>query len=403
MKKTTAILTAREALIFRDGRPFGMPGVAVGGSLNWPMPSTLAGMMRSAIGLHRSADYFSGPGVEQNRLKVLKLSLAASLPVSRSPGAPSWLPMFPAPADAVLLDSGDRLAVKRFSCCRPTPTVAAVTECWPNWLLPCTGLDKPAADRPPFWREELFRQWLREEDIPDVAHHDLGSKGPMDDSRIHVAIDPATFTSDPGKLFESPGRRFARSQPVPEELGIALWMENLEDSDALAGPVPLGGDRRVAFAEPYAMPFPQPDPELVHAWSGQRYLRLVLVTPGDFGAWAPAGMTPDPIDFKKETPWWPVPGTPGLRIRLCGAFVPPWIPLSGWDYAKRCPKAMRKIVPAGSVYVVEVEKPEDSAKIAGALWGTSLNASTDGFGVVVVGCAKRLCENFMATQQKAGA
>jgi len=82
-----------------------------------------------------------------------------------------------------------------------------------------------------------------------------------------------------------------------------------------------------------------------------------------------------------------VPGT-DYNVRLSSAFVPRWMPISGWDYAEKRQKAMRKLIPAGAVYVVEVQESETSRAIANHLWGKPLvQDDIDGCGICMVGRA----------------
>jgi CRISPR-associated protein Cmr3 len=63
-----------------------------------------------------------------------------------------------------------------------------------------------------------------------------------------------------------------------------------------------------------------------------------------------------------------------------------WMPVSGWDLQSKKPKAMRKAVPAGSVYWFAVE--EGSASDLASLWFTTVGDNAqdniDGFSQVSV-------------------
>lgn len=82
-----------------------------------------------------------------------------------------------------------------------------------------------------------------------------------------------------------------------------------------------------------------------------------------------------------------VPGS-GLSVRLVSAVVGRWKPLSGWSYEKgrNGPKALRRMVPAGSVYFFEVLKGGEGIA---DLWLHSVcdcvQDGRDGFGLALWG------------------
>jgi hypothetical protein len=54
-------------------------------------------------------------------------------------------------------------------------------------------------------------------------------------------------------------------------------------------------------------------------------------------------------------------------------------PVSGWDLQRRRPRAVRRLVPAGSVYIFgRVASPEALLGLCEALWGRSLCAGLEG-------------------------
>jgi CRISPR-associated protein Cmr3 len=201
---------------------------------------------------------------------------------------------------------------------------------------------------------------------------------------MHTAIDAQTGTVKTGQLFASQGIRLAvggNEQQRAGRFGFGISLDNTGNSDDPFGTCFLGGERRIAFVESSGSLFPS-----CPNWFDQaKYLRLVLISPGDFGAWAPSWLLPD--SKAGETGWCTVPGS-DINIRLCSAFVPRWQPVSGWDYETGSPKATRKLVPAGAVYVVEVENADRSQEFAQMVWGRSIGdnlSDPDGCGAVCVG------------------
>jgi len=437
--------TSRETLVFRDGKPFGSAGNLTGGRIPWPMPSTIAGMVRSKIGFSRGEDYFDrGDWAKyQKNIAELRQLSVHSLPVHRPfDGNGNWELLFPAPADAAVFPSGEQLKIECFSF-RPGWSDASdrCADVWINWLLPRPPrLDKPAARRPAFWHKSYFFDWLKEQ-APQAmlfpSH--LGVDHAKYDTRIHTAINADSGSADESRLFDAPGIRLGLKNGAGlAELGIAVFVEGARKTDVLTGPVHLGGERRVAYNDDFLKSFPcMSDIHGLEAALGtSKFLRLILLSPGFFdGGWVPKWLLPesDPAAqvphavvrglpsswlmrmprllqrvFLKPcsanpTPWVTVPGT-RCRVRLRTAFVPGWIPVSGWDYEKRSQKPMRKLVPAGSVYVIEIGEQSQSGTVAQALWGKSLcvdgseahnQDARDGFGVVIVGCAAKLCRGIV--------
>ncbi|MGB9618953.1 MAG: type III-B CRISPR module-associated Cmr3 family protein, partial [Armatimonadota bacterium] len=109
-------------------------------------------------------------------------------------------------------------------------------------------------------------------------------------------------------------------------------------------------------------------------------VRMVLATPAFFTeGWKPGWLNGDLVGSP--------PGS-SLRLKLVGACVERWRPVSGWSLEPpRGPKAIRRMVPAGSVYFFEVV--ENGASGLNSLWLESVSdeeqARNDGFGLALWG------------------
>ncbi|HHO47334.1 MAG TPA: hypothetical protein ENN06_02580 [Desulfobacteraceae bacterium] len=387
------LIRALDPLVFRDGRPFGDSGNVSGGMLRWPLPVTIAGMFRTQAGIGRAPDWFTGHDANRRKTNIeaiLRVRITGMLPVWRGRGDESWRFLASRPADALVTggnDTPEALMIHRYKFDKTGDGTTGTDLPWANWLYPqAATMEKPVSGQPDFWHWQYLERWLRDESIGQITGSTLGVPLPKPEIRVHTAIDPTTGTVASGKLFESPGVRFETEAGagVPQgELGIAVRIDGLDNLDNLAGPCRLGGERRTAIVEPFAQDWPA----CPNTFEKQSYLRLLLVTPGNFGGWAPSWL--HPTTDAGETAWCDIPGLAGARVRLCSAFVPRWQPVSGWDMATRAPKAMRKLVPAGAVYVIEVEQPERSREIAAHLWGRTLvggtGAGDDGYGIALVG------------------
>ena len=385
------VIHSTEPLVFRDGRPFGDSGHVNGGMLRWPWPSTVVGMLRTRIGLSRDPDYFQTGGkgmLDPAKKKALeRISAERVVPLWKKENTKDWEYLFPAPADALVVRASqqDTYAVHSFDFLDPFHD-GGVDLPWKNWRIPVASTrEKPARDSPELWNLATYFDWLKNNQLNGEIHGtDLGRPLPQPEVRMHTAIDPATGTVKTGQLFASQGISLSsvgRGGRYGGQLGIGVELAGAEDTDDPFGPCHFGGERRVAFVEPLQSAFP-----VCPGWfENKRYLRFVLITPGVFGSWAPSWLLPDPDCH--ETDWRKVPGT-DIDVRLCSSFIPRWQPVSGWDYALRAPKATRKMVPAGAVYVVEVKDPASSQTLAQKIWGRSIDSDLrhlNGCGAVCVG------------------
>jgi CRISPR-associated protein Cmr3 len=387
------VIHSNEPLVFRDGRPFGDSGHVNGGMLRWPWPSTLVGMLRSRIALSRDPDYFqaeNGEKADADKLAALKaITAERTLPIWQQAGTRTWQYLFPAPADALVLpgQSENSYQVSGFKYVNPFDQ-GGIDLPWKNWLLPIAeSMEKPAGDSPRFWYQSTYFDWLKNGSVQkEISAKELGLSLPQPEIRMHTAIDSQTGTVKTGQLFASQGIRLTTADNDRQKggrFGFGIELRNTADSDDPLGACHLGGERKTAFAAPLKEKFPVcPD------WfDNSRYLRLILLSPGDFGSWAPSWLLPDKA--AEETDWKTVPGS-DIALRLCSAFIPPWQPVSGWDYETRSPKATRKLVPPGAVYVVELKDSAQAQNLAEMLWGRSMAdnlSDPDGCGIVCVGKA----------------
>jgi len=146
---------------------------------------------------------------------------------------------------------------------------------------------------------------------------------------------------------------------------------------AISGPLFLGGERRVAIAEEAdGGAWPVCQDALAKSLAQRKRIRMVLVTPAVFSCgWKPgwAGGSP--------------PGLNGPKLTLKAACVPRREAVSGWDYATRGPKAVRWLVPAGSVFLFEAEGDTSALASEGWLAPVSDNDQDrrDGYGLAVWG------------------
>jgi CRISPR-associated protein Cmr3 len=380
------LITSEQPLVFRDGRPFGDIGMRGREAQKWPFPSTVAGAFRTAVGRVRSPDYFSADNADKaaNLERILQLRTGTMLPVCEGEDG-VWRFLAPRPADAFVVDAagGNSEAcvdVQRFSL-KLLEMGCGTDLPFSDWLYPLpASKEKPSRRAPLYWNWDVFEQWLGlkpRESFLNISPHDLGTNGPEIEERMHVGIEAETGAAKENALFASSG--ICLRTRLHERLGMAVAFEGETEGLERVSAVYLGGERRTAQVSPLPILFP----ECPTLKENSQYLRLVLLTPGDFGGWCPKWLS---AESGLHKPWMDFP----TELRLVSAFVPPWLAISGWDFVARGPKATRKLVPAGAVYVVELQDPAKAQEVAQTLWLRSIcepdtQSAWDGFGTVAVG------------------
>ena len=405
------MLFSEDLLILRDGRPFGDTGSFGGTALDWPLPQTLAGMCRTALGHGISRDAFDSSEILDG---LLNLGMEKILPCLMAEGKGSEAPeiLLPFPADLVCMEEEEGQKKKqRLYPLSYSPLKGGEGTDWKDkdWLYPgLSSKGKPKA-APRFLRKKLAEAYLA--GTLEVAGQSLDRdgetvEGPVRDFRIHVALDPETRTVEEGRLYgesgiylkavkktEKKGRaslsgRLAAGE-ILGDLGIAFSLKGLNPEEKMPEALYLGGERRrVDIAATGKESFPVPGKNL----ENQRFLKFFLTTHGDFGGWAPDWLVQQTEDGAFA---WVKEPRSGMEIRLRSAVVTGWEPVSGWDLKEKKPKVFRKLVRPGAVYLIEMKNPSDSLSLVQALWGRSLclpesRGEKDGFGQILIARASTL-------------
>ena len=366
MSKRNYRMTPIDPLISRDARPFGEGGRVR--SLDWLSQSVVAGAVRAAL-------WKEDPVRRPEWLERLKqVSLRGPFPLA---GGKMYLPR---PLDIVLSKEGD--GAPEVWQIRPMEEIpeGCGTDMPVQGLLPAAP-DSDGDFKPEkmdaFWSVDLMARWLAKGKEGFALEADETLATPLKDERSHVKINPDTGAAEEGMLFSTTGLDFTRRDGNAfQAWGAALEadfgdMEDLGDFTA-----PVGGERRLARFEAR-----EEDGAL---WSppdvkpGQK-LRLVLATPALFAkGWMPGWIDERSLEGQ-------VPGTE-LRVRLASAVTGRWQPVSGWSYEDDKPKALRRAVPAGSVYFFERVSGEADLD---SIWLRSVcddeQDRRDGFGLALWG------------------
>lgn len=364
----THLITPLAPLVLRTGKPFGETGG--GDSHAFPLPSTVAGCLRTAVADARRWSL-------NDRQALMALGLDGVL-LCRLRGQTAT-PLYPRPLDARYVATAHGVALERAA---PADLRDGEGIDLPHGLSPVL-LDNPQpgkpAHGPAWWTAEAMATWLRGGTPPPP----WGPEPIPVDTRTHVAIDAHTLAADSGRLFQSAGpdyeaqRSSSGSTRGWSDARFALLARFGERIDRTL--VRLGGEGRLSVLEPDA-DWPLADAALCAQIEAAGRFRCVLASPAAFDAgWLPGWLDADLTGAP--------PGIPGLRVKLRAALVERWLPVSGWDMAARKPKAVRRVVPAGSVYWFEVLQSEPGW--ARALWLTSVSDQAqdrrDGFGLSLPG------------------
>ncbi|MCA9950728.1 MAG: type III-B CRISPR module-associated protein Cmr3 [Anaerolineales bacterium] len=374
---TLWIIEPQDPLIVRDGRPFHATPGARARSLPFPFPSTTAGGVRTRAGQDENG-IFDIENIED----VKKICVRGPLLVEQN-DAQEWQFLVPAPADALVFDDKIEEGQIERKWLRPLTLPGGADFDKPDNFTPhIVGLPKPdnrkpSQNAPEFWYWDVFESWLLDPagQTAPLKPAQLGHNGPQPDRRVHVGINPATFTGIDGALFATSGLTFWQrpeedSLTAARKLGLAVDVKGNDSSELeiAIGFAPLGGERRLMNWQQTKQSLPTKPNELVQKIKeNDGYCRLILLTPTYFKAgWQP--------DF-------------GADVKLLAAAVANPVVVSGWDFAKHGPKATKRLAPAGSVYFVKVKG--DVTQWVKDRWLQPLSDDDEmskvGFGLTAVG------------------
>lgn len=400
---TIWIIEPRDPLIVRDGRPFGPNPGARAATLPFPLPSTIVGGLRHKAGLD-DAGVFNREDVA----RVLGLGLRGPLLVEITDDGALGQFLFPAPADALVLDadgSDPGTTELRIQALAPHALAGAPKTNQPDGMAliaPATRVpNKVSGAAPRFWHQQYFNTWLTAP-APDatVALDAVGLRGLESDARTHVSVQPDTQTAREGALFQTRGLEFTwrdrvawaeREAFVIRRLALAAAFEDkgtpYTPPHFPGGLAPLGGERRLMRWSAVERTLPEPPPGLFDAIVEARQARVILLTPALFAA-----------GYRPPVTWMRGGGIAHLRA----AAVPRAQVISGWDLnadngvdergrprPRGKPKATRRLAPAGAVYFVTWESGADVRAWLDATWMQNVSDADqdqrDGFGLAALG------------------
>lgn len=351
----TLLITPRDPLIFRDGRPFDSNLTTRISIHLWPPPSVTAGAIRTALG--QQCGHFDSR-------KLNRLDIAGPLLLA---GKEETL-YVSAPADCLQL-KGKEIDVLSGHALRPVLLDDGEGLDLPPGLHPLlpplgTKTAKPdSSEKAAWWSLSMATKWLcgtTEQIRLDLKSSDCLKVLELEE-RTHVKIDSQTGTAEEGLLFTTRAVDF-RQKGHSMPMQLALRVADIADtavSDSLIPEVEklngnrimLGGERRTAqlIVGDRASLWECPTEICNKLNENSKFIRMMLATPAIFKA----GWRPEWIREKELVGT--VPGSQ-VKVKLIAAAINRYQPVSGWSYSKSGPKqkATRKMTPAGSVYFFEI-------------------------------------------------
>ena len=346
-----------DVLFLRGNRLFGDPG-SYGESLVPPWPSVAAGAIRSRMllddddGITDLAAYGSGDryhptlGTPENPGSFM----LTDFHLARKNADGKTEILIRPPADLVIGSAGSPVSQMAPLVCCPSLQSSFPLEQLPV-LAQGTQRTKPQSG---FWlSQDGWLDYLQGK-VPTrqqlINSSDLWSI----DVRVGIGLCKETRSVESGKLFTSqavvmhkPENRIRKHDETAKTTTVDFTVGFLAGVSGAKPPheglLRFGGDGRAASiskAEQINLRVPDINRSIADA----KRCRLVLTSPGLF----PAGWKPSEIGADNRLM---LPG--GLTAKLVSAAVPRSEMVSGWDMARRLPKAARRVAPTGSVYWLE--------------------------------------------------
>lgn len=384
-------------LVLRGGKP--VDANTGDDSFALPLPSTLAGTLRTTYADCKKIDF------SEKRKEIESWSCTGAL-LAVIDENDKVTPLFPKPQDVYYIRSDEKL---RIHALKPEQLKPDEEGCdLPKDLLPLfiegNTKEKPATG-PAWWDLEAMVAWLGNDKPVKTA---TGYDALPQETRVHIALNWGTLSTETDALYRTSGSDFQprRQEKIPKwtfdfdsaQKSCSKFTESTDKKRGwhsyrfglIAGfdqEIPntllrLGGEGRLSVLERKKDVWPTLPAKYLEKVKEAKGIRLLLVTPALFNE----GWRPGWLNENLEGEY---PTIPGLKLKLRAAAIDRWQPISGWDIEKRKPKAVRRLVPAGSVYWFEIIEPIPQEKWLEKLWLTSISDDepdrNSGFGLVLPG------------------
>ncbi len=371
------LISPRDPLIFRNGKPFTAAPGSRAETLPLPYPGTVSGAARTMAWTNNITDFFDESLISD--AYIVHAPLLVELDASDNVEA--WY--FPAPSDAVFFETTEKSKEKAdLFDLKPMPSQ-------PDVMLDCKDMilcgfaknlkQKPFKSPPSFWNWTSLVKWLSNPvSQSDVNLQAVGIANLPLQYRIHVAMENSRQTAKDEGLFQTSGVEFDYKTNLSSKLQETrrFGLVVTSDLDFQGGGLGhLGGEKRFVDWLPLKTELPfQTCPQDIHDEIVKTgYCRILLVTPAYFGG----------------------KNLPGKTLTDLGAEVIAVIndrfqTVSGWDYQKKRPKATKHLVPSGSVFFLKLSDNLDKRKqFVNQIWGQTIGddpqMNSDGYGLSLLG------------------
>ncbi|MCS6918577.1 MAG: type III-B CRISPR module-associated protein Cmr3 [Fimbriimonadales bacterium] len=314
-------------------------------------PNTVAGFLRTLIGERKGLDW-----------EYIARERIYSEPTVRGP-----LPMYndefvlPAPADAWALPGETMHAPPRLL--RLTPDADPLRPCegcdLPDYYYGMRPLIPPTSEPPiadyAFWRWAELEQWLLGETPTALTRIVPPEEGAYSDEENNPLRQTETAYSLHTVEYRTHECRPSRETPrCLLEWSLVARVRTAWQGE-IAGVSSLGGERRLAYVEPYPH-WLDCSERLYDALHRARWVRMYLATPAVFeGGWRPNWLQKVKQSGAPQLVGSP-PELSEITLRLVAAAVPRRQAISGWSLrtTRFGPRPTNWCAPAGSVYFFEV-------------------------------------------------
>ena len=317
-----------DVLLFRDARPFNMEqGIA---RSKTPMPSTIAGAIRSKILIHNGMSSESREFVSyENPDDAEKIDIKGVFFSCRSDE------MFPMPSDVVKVKKSDNNDSRIF--------MVEPMEILEHRYLGGEYLQSKPVDSKYISSQDLMNYLegsltnVKEEINPHQYH--------QYEDRVGIRIDPIKGTAEEGKLYRVSFLRLS------EDVFLSIWLGKDEIKNYIPekGLLKVGGENKGAYYEIknekrnlFGCRLPS---HTLKKINGAKRFRVYLATPYVFRS-----------DFEEEMKQ-DMEERLGIDLAVEGS-APEIVTLSGWDYKKNCQKEGRDVLKEGSVVYFAIKSGE---------------------------------------------
>lgn len=371
------LISPRDPLIFRNGKPFTAAPGSRAETLPIPYPGTISGAVRTkawtdgatgVFDVHRINDPYNVHG-------PLLVELDASDNIK------DWL--FIAPADAVFFQTKEKSKTEA-DCfdLKPMPTLPGILLDSKDMVL--CGFEKNIKRKsfkspPTFWNWLTLKEWLfKPVSKRAVELHTVGISHLPIEYRTHVAMENSLQAAKDEGLYQTSAVEFDYKAPSGLTLNDVrrFGMVAVCDLDIHGGGLGyLGGEKRLVDWLPIYtnVPFLTCPEDIREDIVNRGHCRLLMATPAYFGE-------------KND----PEKALSAMGAEVIAIINDRFQTVSGWDYQTKKPKPTKHLVPAGSVFFLKLSDDlQKRNQFIDQVWGKNIGDDpqmcSDGYGLSLLG------------------